>query len=103
MPEAAVMAAGPDRTGLRVAMVAGFLASAGLPLYIHLPGFAAQLGLPLATIGALLLAIRVFDCVQIRCWGCWRNAGATGGACWRQGRWPVWGSAWGRSSWASRG
>ena len=64
MPEAAVMAAGPDRTGLRVAMVAGFLASAGLPLYIHLPGFAAELGLPLATIGALLLAIRVFDCVQ---------------------------------------
>ncbi|MBL9059256.1 MAG: MFS transporter, partial [Mangrovicoccus sp.] len=64
MPEAAVLAAGPDRTGARVALVAGFLASAGLPLYIHLPGFAAELGLPLATIGALLLAIRVFDCVQ---------------------------------------
>ena len=64
MPEAAVLAAGPDRTGPRVALVAAFLASAGLPLYIHLPGFAAELGLPLATIGALLLAIRVFDCVQ---------------------------------------
>ena len=64
MPEAAVLAAGPDRTGPRIALVAAFLASAGLPLYIHLPGFAAELGLPLGTIGALLLAIRVFDCVQ---------------------------------------
>lgn len=41
------------------------LAAAGLPLYIHLPRFASgELGLNLATIGVLLISIRVLDFVQ---------------------------------------
>lgn len=41
------------------------LASAGIPLYIHLPRFASvELGVSLAVLGTLLLAIRVIDLVQ---------------------------------------
>ncbi|WP_232829520.1 MFS transporter [Tropicimonas sp. IMCC34043] len=66
MPEAVLLAAPPDRDrlGLRTAVVAMFLASAGIPLYIHLPMFAAEIGLPLATVGIVLLGIRVMDFVQ---------------------------------------
>ena len=48
----------------RIAAFSGFLASAGLPLYVNLPQFAASLGLSLGAISALLLAIRVVDFVQ---------------------------------------
>lgn len=49
----------------RVSAYALMLAAAGIPLYIHLPRFAAtELGLSLATVGAVLLAIRVVDFVQ---------------------------------------
>lgn len=49
----------------RVSLYALMLASAGLPLYIHLPQFAAtELGLGLGTLGVILLAIRAFDLVQ---------------------------------------
>jgi Na+/melibiose symporter-like transporter len=48
----------------RIAAFSGFLASAGLPLYVNLPQFAASLGLSLGAISALLLAIRVIDFVQ---------------------------------------
>lgn len=49
----------------RVGFYALMLAAAGIPLYIHLPQFAAvNLGLDLATLGAILLAIRLFDLVQ---------------------------------------
>ncbi|GAA6182518.1 MFS transporter [Shimia sp. NS0008-38b] len=49
----------------RVSLYAGMLAAAGLPLYIHLPRFASvELGISLATLGGLLLAIRVIDLVQ---------------------------------------
>ncbi|MHA3976752.1 MFS transporter [Halovulum sp. GXIMD14794] len=64
MPEAGTLAMRDPRIGPRVALVAGFLAFAGVPLYIHLPRFAAELGIPLATIGLLLLALRVMDFVQ---------------------------------------
>jgi len=65
MPEAATLAvSGPPHTGPRVAMVAGLLASAGVPLYIHLPRFAAELGLSLGVVGLLLLGLRVMDFVQ---------------------------------------
>lgn len=64
MPEAAATAAAADRTGPQVALVAAFLACAGLPLYIHLPRYAAEIGVPLATVGGLLLALRVVDFVQ---------------------------------------
>lgn len=49
----------------RVALFAAILASAGLPLYIHLPSFATgELGLDLATLGAVLIAIRMIDLLQ---------------------------------------
>lgn len=43
---------------------AGFLAAAGLPLYVHLPHFAASLGLSLPAIGLLLISLRCLDFVQ---------------------------------------
>lgn len=52
-------------TLIQVALFAAMLASAGLPLYLHLPRFAVSgLGLSLTTLGAVLLAMRVFDLVQ---------------------------------------
>lgn len=49
----------------RVSLYAFMLATAGIPLYIHLPRFASvQLDIGLATLGGLLLLIRVFDFVQ---------------------------------------
>ncbi len=49
----------------RVSLYALMLAAAGIPLYIHLPRFAAvNLGIGLATIGTVLLAIRLIDLVQ---------------------------------------
>ncbi|OBY26916.1 MFS transporter [Leisingera sp. JC1] len=49
----------------RVSLYAMMLASAGIPLYIHLPLFASvNLGIGLAALGGILLAIRLFDLVQ---------------------------------------
>lgn len=49
----------------RVSLYALMLAAAGIPLYIHLPRFASvNLGLDLATVGAILMGIRVLDFVQ---------------------------------------
>lgn len=49
----------------RVSLYALMLAAAGIPLYIHLPRFASvELGISLATIGSLLLVIRLVDLVQ---------------------------------------
>lgn len=49
----------------RVSLYALMLAAAGIPLYIHLPRFASvELGLSLATIGTVLLVIRLVDLVQ---------------------------------------
>ena len=49
----------------RVSTYALMLAAAGLPLYIHLPRYAtAELGMSLATLGAILAAIRVMDFAQ---------------------------------------
>ena len=49
----------------RVSLFAMMLASAGLPIYIHLPRFAAvELGLDLATVGAIVMGIRIFDFAQ---------------------------------------
>lgn len=49
----------------RVSLYAVMLAAAGLPLYIHLPQFASvELGIDLATLGVVLLAIRLVDLVQ---------------------------------------
>lgn len=50
--------------GPRVAAIAALLAAAGVPLYIHLPRFAAELGLSLGTVAALLLALRALDFLQ---------------------------------------
>ncbi|WP_095590132.1 MFS transporter [Actibacterium ureilyticum] len=49
----------------RVSLYALMLAAAGIPLYIHLPRFAAvNLGLGLGAIGTILLGIRLIDLVQ---------------------------------------
>ena len=41
------------------------LTFAGLPIYLHAPDFyAADLGIPLSTIGLVLLALRMVDAVQ---------------------------------------
>ncbi len=49
----------------RVSLYALMLAAAGIPLYIHLPRFAAvNLGIGLGVIGTALLVIRLIDLVQ---------------------------------------
>lgn len=49
----------------RVSIYAVMLAAAGLPLYIHLPRFAAlNLGIGLGTVGTIVLMIRLVDLVQ---------------------------------------
>ncbi|WP_120634779.1 MFS transporter [Ruegeria sp. EL01] len=49
----------------RVSLYALMLAAAGIPLYIHLPRFAAvNLGISLGVIGTVLLVIRLVDLVQ---------------------------------------
>ncbi|WP_170545844.1 MFS transporter [Ruegeria arenilitoris] len=49
----------------RVSLYALMLAAAGIPLYIHLPRFAAvNLGIGLGVIGTVLLVIRIVDLVQ---------------------------------------
>lgn len=49
----------------KVALFAAVLASAGIPLYIHLPSFAAsELGIDLATLGGVLITIRLIDLIQ---------------------------------------
>ena len=49
----------------RVSLYALMLAAAGIPLYIHLPRFAAvNLGIGLGVIGTILLVIRLVDLVQ---------------------------------------
>ena len=45
-------------------LFSGFLAAAGLPLYVNLPHFAASLGMSLSTIGLLMIGLRVLDFVQ---------------------------------------
>ena len=49
----------------RYAAFAGVLASAGIPLYVHLPAFLTQTyGISLATLGGLLITLRCLDFVQ---------------------------------------
>ncbi|MEP3295641.1 MAG: MFS transporter [Pseudoruegeria sp.] len=49
----------------RFAAFAVVLSAAGVPLYIHLPRFVSvELELPLATLGAILLGLRLFDFLQ---------------------------------------
>ena len=49
----------------RVSLYAAMLAAAGIPLYIHLPQFAAiNLGITIGHIGVILLVIRLIDLVQ---------------------------------------
>jgi Na+/melibiose symporter-like transporter len=52
------------------------LAMAALPLYVHLPNFyAGHLGVPLATLGFLLLGLRLFDAVIDPVLGVWSDNG----------------------------
>ena len=50
---------------LAYALLAAPLAMAALPVYVHVPKFYGDtLGMPLALVGAILLAVRLFDAVQ---------------------------------------
>ena len=50
---------------LRYGLLALPIAFAGLPIYIHAPDFyATELGIPLASIGIVLLLLRIIDAVQ---------------------------------------
>ncbi|PTT81915.1 MFS transporter [Pelomonas sp. HMWF004] len=54
----------PARDGLRYGALGFALAFVALPLYVHLPAhYATQFGVPLATLGLLLLAARALDAV----------------------------------------
>jgi len=61
------MPAGPElapRAGLAYGALGFALAFVALPLYVHLPAhYATRFGLPLASLGALLLAARALDAV----------------------------------------
>lgn len=49
----------------RISLYALMLATAGIPLYIHLPRFATvELGISLTALGSLLLILRMIDLVQ---------------------------------------
>lgn len=55
----------PTRDYWRVGFLAMALATASIPIYIHLPSFAAsRLGLTLGQVGTILLAIRMVDFLQ---------------------------------------
>lgn len=57
--------AAPPQVYWRVGLLAVALATASIPIYIHLPSYAAtHLGLSLAQVGAILLLIRVVDFLQ---------------------------------------
>ena len=50
------------------------LAMAALPLYVHVPKFYGDtLGVPLATVGGVLLAVRVLDALQDPLLGAWSD------------------------------
>mgnify|MGYP007105318855 CR=1 FL=1 len=52
----------PGRDGLAYGLLGLPLAFAALPLYVVLPHYyASNLGLPLASVGALLLLVRLID------------------------------------------
>ncbi|QDY70598.1 MFS transporter [Qingshengfaniella alkalisoli] len=53
------------RARLDAGLIAGLLAFAGLPLYVHLPQYATRdLGLSLSMVGVILLAVRIVDFAQ---------------------------------------
>lgn len=61
---AAVLQKGGDRLGA-YALFAAVLSGAGLPIYIYAPKFFADnYGLSLATLGAVLFGLRLFDVIQ---------------------------------------
>ncbi|MEO6320304.1 MAG: MFS transporter, partial [Polaromonas sp.] len=66
VPALPLLAAGPDvfstRNGLAYGLLGLPLAFVALPLYVILPNhYAREFGVPLATLGAILLAARLFD------------------------------------------
>ena len=62
------------------------LAMAALPLYVHVPKFYGDtLGVPLATVGAVLLAVRALDALQDPLLGAWSDRVRDR----RGSRWPL--------------
>mgnify|MGYP001627034790 CR=1 FL=1 len=71
----------PPADGLRYGLLGLPLAFAALPLYVHVPHVYAQLGVPLAWLGAMLLAARAFDAITDPWLGrAWDRTFARGGA-----------------------
>ena len=63
-PDASAPDALPWRSGLTYGLLGFPLAFAALPLYVVLPNhYARSFGLSLATVGALLMAVRLVDAV----------------------------------------
>lgn len=79
------MTAGPSSARLAAYGLLGMpLAMAALPIYVHVPKFYADtLGLSLAGVGAILLAVRILDAVQDPLFGWWSDRRrARGGSRW---------------------
>lgn len=70
----------PPRDGWRYGLPGLPLAFVALPLYVHLPHHYATLGVPLATLGAVLLLARAFDAVTDPLLGRWLDGVFAGGA-----------------------
>ena len=91
--------------GLRYGALGLPLAFVALPLYVVLPNhYASAFGVPLATLGALLLGARLLDAVADPLIGGavdrWFRA-APAACCWRR-CWPPWCWRWGSAACSSR-
>lgn len=76
--------------GWRYGLLGFPLAFAALPLYVHLPHHYASLGVPLATLGGVLLLARAFDALTDPWLGRWLDGVfRTGSAAVLRRTWPV--------------
>ncbi len=83
--------ASPSHGLWRAGVLAAPLALAGLPLYVLLPEhYARQYGVPLASLGLLLLALRGADAITDPWIGRWLDRWFARGhaGVWRLGAWP---------------
>ena len=86
------------RQGLAYGLLGLPLAFAALPLYVLLPNhYAREYGMPLATVGAVLLAARLLDAATDPLLGRWSDHlfSARPAQCWLPGRCRQWCCGWG--------
>jgi glycoside/pentoside/hexuronide:cation symporter, GPH family len=69
--------AAPKSEVARYSLFAAPLAMAALPIYVHVPKYYAELGLSLATLGALLLVLRFGDAIIDPLLGRWADKSAS--------------------------